>query len=126
MAEIKKRVALFNPKFPLNELNIIFKGKPELSAEELRSILIENQLEDVDPLQESIKLLMDKKGKLDFEKLVSYGKELGYPPLKKKDIEILKECLDVDKDGVVSSKDFSDILEFMNMAKKEEKSSKFP
>ena len=36
---------------------------------------------------------------------------LGYADLDKKDIEILNECLDYDKDGRISLKDLREIFE---------------
>lgn len=44
-------------------------------------------------------------------------KEMGYGELDKKDIEILKECLDIDHDGKISSKDLKEIFSYINKKK---------
>ena len=44
-------------------------------------------------------------------------KDLGYGELDKKDIEILKECLDIDHDGKISSKDLKEVFNFINKKK---------
>jgi len=35
---------------------------------------------------------------------------MGYGELDKKDVEILKECLDLDKDGKISEKDLQEVF----------------
>ena len=35
---------------------------------------------------------------------------LGYGELDKKDVEILKECLDIDKDGKITKKDLEEVF----------------
>ncbi len=43
--------------------------------------------------------------------------QLGYGDLDKKDKEILKECLDVDRDGRITEKDFKEIVNYINKKK---------
>ena len=67
----------------------------------------------IDPLDEAVKMLLDH-DTLDIKKLKKISHGLGYPELEKKDIEILNECLDIDRDGKITSKDFKAIFNYIS------------
>jgi len=118
-AEMKRRIQIINPNFPINELALFTGGKPEIMFKELYELLQDNEInEDLDPLNEAVGLLLDKEGNLDLEKLKNTSQALGYPTLEKKDLEILKECIDIDGDGKISKNDFNELFKFMNGRKK--------
>lgn len=57
-------------------------------------------------MKEALKFFCDETtGNLSFTNLQSILSGMGYGELDKKDAEILKECLDLDKDGKISEKD---------------------
>ena len=116
---MKRRIQIINPNFPINELALFTGGKPEIMFKELYELLQDNEInEDLDPLNEAVGLLLDKEGNLDLEKLKNTSQALGYPTLEKKDLEILKECIDIDGDGKISKNDFNELFKFMNGRKK--------
>ena len=118
-AEMKRRIQIINPTFPVNELALFTGGKPEIMFKELYELLQDNEItDDLDPLNEAVELLLDKEGNLDLDRLKTTSQALGYPPLEKKDLEILKECIDIDGDGKISKNDFSDLFKFMHQRKK--------
>ena len=89
-------------------------GKQEISAKALHEILKQNELGDFDPLTEAFRLISNSQtGEVDFNKLKSVFETLGYGNLEKKDIEILYECLDIDKDGKITINDFKELFDFL-------------
>ncbi|EGR31937.1 hypothetical protein IMG5_099650 [Ichthyophthirius multifiliis] len=71
------------------------------------SLISKNRRDGIDHSLTSFKHLKD---------LAPYG-IFGYGDLDKKDKEILKECLDVDKDGRITEKDFKEIIDYINKKK---------
>jgi len=121
-AELKKRIHIINPNFPMSELGTLTNNKTELKAKELYEMLKDNELENFDPLEEAFKLLdPEGKGELNIGRLKSLFKALGYGDIQKKDTEILIECLDVDKDGKITIDDFKEIFKFMEEKEREER-----
>lgn len=80
----------------------MFPGKGDISAKELTEFLKNNDINDFDPMAEAMEFFLDNNQNLNFNKLQNMMKEMGYGELDKKDIEILKECLDIDHDGKIS------------------------
>lgn len=118
-SELKKRIQIISPNFPVNELALFTGGKPEIMYKDLYELLQDNEITDeTDPLDEAVNLLLDNEGNLDVEKLKSVSQALGYPSLEKKDLEILNECLDIDGDGKINKSDFNELFRFMNQRKK--------
>lgn len=118
-SELKRRIQIISPNFPVNELALFTGGKPEIMYKELFELLQDNDINDeIDPLTEAISLLSDKEGNLDFDKLKSTSQALGYPTLEKKDLEILRDCLDIDGDGKINRNDFNELFKFMHKSKK--------
>lgn len=112
-AELKKRIQTINPDFPISELSLFTGGKNEISFKNLYELLQDNEIIDSDPLDEAIKMILDKNQNLDLEKLKLISSGLGYPPLENKDLEILKECLDADGDGNISRGDLDELMKFI-------------
>lgn len=119
LADFKQRMAIINPAFPINDLNTLFQGRSDVTSKDMHELLQENEmLEDFDPMQEAIAILTNAAtGEIDMEKVLSLMSQLGYGEFDKKDKEILKECLDVDKDGKVTDKDIKDVVTYINKKK---------
>lgn len=118
-SELKRRIQIISPNFPVNELALFTGGKPEIMYKDLYELLQENDINDeIDPLTEAVALLSDTEGNLDFEKLKTTSQALGYPTLEKKDLEILRDCIDIDGDGKINRNDFNELFKFMNQRKK--------
>ena len=117
--ELKRRIQIISPTFPVNELALFTGGKPEIMYKELYELLQDNEINDeIDPLNEAVGLLLDQEGNLDLEKLKTVSHSLGYPTLEKKDLEILTDCMDIDGDGKINRNDFNELFKFMNQRKK--------
>lgn len=112
-AELKKRIQIINPDFPISELSLFTGGKNEISFKGLFELLQDNEIIDGDPLDEAMKLILNKNQNLDLERLKSISVGLGYPPLENKDLDILKECLDADGDGNISRGDLDELMKFL-------------
>ena len=120
-AEFKRRIQIISPNFPVHELALFTGGKPEIMYKELFELLQDNEInDDVDPLNEAVGILMDKDGNLDLERLKNISQQLGYGGLEKKDLEILKECMDIDGDGKIGRNDFEELFKFMKERKNKE------
>lgn len=118
-SELKRRIQIINPNFPINELALFTGGKPEIMYKELYELLQDNEInDDLDPLDEAVGLLLDIEGNLDLEKFKGISQALGYPTLEKKDLEILKECMDIDGDGKINRSDFNELFKFIQQRKK--------
>ena len=114
LAELKKRMSVINPDLSEKDLLTLTNGKPEISAKSLYELLKQNELGEFDPLGEAFKLISDAQtGDIDFNKLKSIFKTLGYGELEKKDIEILYECLDLNKDEKITIEDFRELFDYL-------------
>lgn len=115
LLELKKRLPIINPNFPLSEISTLTNGKNEIKSQELFDLLKENDLGDYDPVAEAFKILDTKnKGEIDLERIVELFSVLGLGNIDKKDKEILMECLDIDKDGKISFEDFKNLFVYFN------------
>ncbi len=112
LAELKKKIPVINPNFPISEIPSLTNGKSEIKAKDLFELLKQNELEEFDPLQEAFNLLdPQKSGQVDINRLRQIFQCLGYGEIDKKDVEILNECLDVDKDGKITIADLREIFD---------------
>ncbi len=111
--ELKKKIAAVVPAFPQNEFQFFTGGKTEFEFEDLYNQLNENQLGDFDALKEGFKVLSSPEGQLDFEKLSNVSQKLGYGEVSHRDMKILLECMDLDKDGLISLEDFQGLVDYL-------------
>ena len=58
-------------------------------------------------------MISDSDQFMDFDKLKSLSNKVGYGDISKRDIKILLECLDMDRDGKVSIDDFTEMVNFI-------------
>ena len=114
ISELKKKLSVINPTITDKEINLLTFGKSEIRSKDLYDLLIQNELVDFDPLAEAFKLLDPTgTGSLDIERLRYVFKGLGYGDIEKKDIEILHECMDANKDGKITIEDFKILFDYL-------------
>ena len=112
MNELKKKIPIINPNFPESEIATLTHGKNEIKSTDLYEILKDNELDDFDPLYEAFQLLdPHKTGNVDIDKLKQIFICLGYGDINENDEKILRDCLDIDKDQVISFEDIKEIYE---------------
>jgi len=112
--ELKKRMGVINPNLTDKDIAILTNGKNEIKAKDLYDLLLQNELSDFDPLAEAFKLLdPNGSGQLDIDRLRQVFKGLGYGDIEKKDLEILNECMDVNKDGKITIEDFKELFDYL-------------
>ena len=63
-------------------------------------------------MEEAFQYFCDSDGNFDISKLNKMFKQLGYPKLSYKEIDIMKECLDVNKDKKITLQDLKEIFKF--------------
>eukprot|EP01017_Pseudomicrothorax_dubius_P043161 TRINITY_DN7138_c0_g1_i2.p1 TRINITY_DN7138_c0_g1~~TRINITY_DN7138_c0_g1_i2.p1 ORF type:complete len:172 (+),score=76.23 TRINITY_DN7138_c0_g1_i2:68-517(+) len=115
LMDLKKRMAIINPSFPIQEIAMLTNGKPEIRSEDLYEMLKQNELKDFDPLEEAFKLLDPQdSGSIDINRLKQVFSGLGYGDIDHAQEKILRECLDVDKDGKITLADFRAIFDYIN------------
>ncbi|KAL4494625.1 hypothetical protein ABPG72_004527 [Tetrahymena utriculariae] len=118
LQDLKYRISILNPSYPVNDLNTLFQGRQDITAKDMFELLKENEmLEDFDPVQEALNQFVSPSGEFDLEKVSTAMSQLGYGELDKKDKEILKECLDIDRDNKITDKDFKEVTSYINKKK---------
>lgn len=117
-AELKRRLLIMNPTFPDKDIGILTNNKNEIRAKDVYDLLKQNELSDYDPLAEAFKVLDPSgSGSIDIARLKKIFQELGYGDIDKKDLDILQECLDVDKDGKISLNDIRSMFDYLGRPK---------
>ena len=111
MSDLRDKLPYINPKFPLSEAGYLLQKKEELSAQELLNLL--EQCEDFgfDEALELFSILDTKReGKVSPDHLVGLMRALGFKNVAETDRNLVLECLDLDKDGVISLDDLRELL----------------
>ena len=115
VANLKKRLSVFYKNMPLKEYRFLMNNKPEMSLEDFKELLLENEVTDFDPIAEAFKVYdPERTGFIDSNILKSIFENLGFGDITDdgmslfykyhffSDLAILIEAGDVDGDGKVS------------------------
>ncbi|EAS07780.1 hypothetical protein TTHERM_00525120 (macronuclear) [Tetrahymena thermophila SB210] len=111
--EVKQRMNIINPDFPQEEIQFMFPPRKEVNSKELFELLRVNQIQK-DPLTEALKLFLDQNGELNKGKLNIMMKYLGYGQIDTKEMNILKDILDIDQDGKITQEDLKEVFSGCN------------
>ena len=122
LAQLKKKLGTLFPEIHSKDFKFLFHNRKDVSVNELTELLLENDLNQFDPLLEAYKAY-DPRGvgyisKENIEKVFS---SLGFPPLSDTDLDVLLSVADTDNDGKVGFDDFRAILENKGLPSKDDK-----
>lgn len=112
-SNLRKRLGVFYKNMPAKDYRFLMNNKPELTLEDLKELLLDNEVTNFDPVAEAFKVYdPDGTGFVDTDVLRSMFENLGFGEVTDDDLMILIETGDVDKDGKISLSDFRGMLDF--------------
>ena len=104
---LKKRLTAFFPDLTTKDYKYLLSNKKEITIEELRNLLHDNEVKDFDPVAEAFKVYdPDNKGFISKDKLRDVFATYGYENLSMEEIGLITKAADVDGDGIISLSDF--------------------
>ena len=106
--QLSEKIRKIDVHADLDELQNLFEGRKDITSEELYHLFSDHK--QMDPMQQSY-AIFDEDGYFSETKLRKLMNEMGFEPLRPKDMDIMKECFDHDGDRRVSRKDFETVLE---------------
>lgn len=106
--QLSERIRRIDPHADLDELQNLFEGRRDITSEELYHLFSNGK--QLDPMQQAY-AIFDEDGYLSEARLRKLMAEMGFEPLRPKDMDIMMECFDNDGDRRVSRKDFEAVLE---------------
>lgn len=113
LSALRKRLGVFYKNMPAKEYRFLMNNKNEMTYDELRDLLIDNEVKNFDPVAEAFKVYdPEGSGYVDTEVLRVIFESLGFGEITDDDLAILVETGDVDGDGRISLTDFRHMLEF--------------
>mmetsp|Transcript_75686 Transcript_75686/g.152079 ORF Transcript_75686/g.152079 Transcript_75686/m.152079 type:complete len:206 (-) Transcript_75686:133-750(-) len=112
-ANLRKRLGVFYKDMPARDLRFLMNNKPELTEQDLRELLADNEVVNFDPVAEAFKCYdPHSTGYVDLETLRAMFTNLGFGEVTDDDLQILVETGDSDGDGRISLADFRNMLTF--------------
>ncbi|KAG5190981.1 hypothetical protein JKP88DRAFT_256894 [Tribonema minus] len=110
---IRKRMGAFYKNMNPREYKFLMNNKSEMTLNDLRELLVDNEVTDFDPVAEAFKAYdPDGTGYVDVEVLRTIFSNLGFGDINNDDLAILVEAADVDGDGQISLNDFRRMTDF--------------
>eukprot|EP00386_Alphamonas_edax_P005925 GDKI01019310.1.p1 GENE.GDKI01019310.1~~GDKI01019310.1.p1 ORF type:complete len:182 (-),score=55.08 GDKI01019310.1:35-529(-) len=111
--DIKKKLSVFYKNLSLKEVKFLLNNQPEITFEELHSLLRDNQLTNFDPVKEAFKVYdPHDTGFVDMGVVRDFFRNLGYGDISEEDAKILLQTADADKDGRIGLEDFRMMVPF--------------
>ena len=107
---LKKRIAVVNPNVSEKDIANITNSQNQITDENYQQLCEELDLEGHDPIAGAFKFLDDGTGAVNFNVVNKFLESFNHEKLEEKDIEILHEFLDIDKDGRLTLEDFRRIF----------------
>uniref|UniRef100_A0A7S2C3J7 Calmodulin n=1 Tax=Florenciella parvula TaxID=236787 RepID=A0A7S2C3J7_9STRA len=113
MTNLRKRLGVFYKNMPAKDYRFLMNNKPELTLQDLRELLLDNEVTNFDPVAEAFKVYdPEGTGFVDHKVLRDMFQNLGFGEVTDEDLQILVETGDVDQDGKISLSDFRNMLDF--------------
>ena len=111
LADLKNRLGAFYKNVPLREYKFLMNNQSELTLDDLRSLLENNEIKNFDPVAEAFQVYDPQEtGYVDTNVLKGIFEKLGFGTITKEDIQILVDTADIDKDGKISLEDFRNMI----------------
>jgi Ca2+-binding EF-hand superfamily protein len=107
---LSDRIRKIDPHADLDELQNLFEGRRDITAEELFHLFNDQRQVQLEPMKQSY-AIFDEDGYLSETKLRKLMDDMGFEPLRPKDMAIMMESFDNDGDRRVSRKDFETVIE---------------
>ena len=96
----------------MREYKFLMNNQSELTLDDLRALLENNEIKNFDPVAEAFKVYDPQDtGYVDTQVLKGIFEKLGFGTITKEDIQILVDTADIDKDGKVSLEDFRAMID---------------
>ena len=112
-AQLKKRLGVFYKDMPNKEYKFLMNDQSELTLDDLRELLLDNEVKNFDPVAEAFKVYdPEGTGFIDTSVLKAIFENLGFGEISEDDLAVLTETGDVDGDGRISLMDFRKMLDF--------------
>ena len=110
---LKSRLGAFYQNMPMKEYKFLMNNETEMTLDDLRELLKDNEITNFDPLAEAFKAYdPHDTGYVDTDVLRSVFQNLGFGEITDEDLQILVETGDVDGDGKISLEDFRGMIDF--------------
>merc|ERR1712224_586688 len=111
MGQLKKRLGVFYKDMPTKEYKFLMNDQSELTLDDLRELLLDNEVKNFDPVAEAFKVYdPEGTGFVDTSVLKAIFENLGFGEISEDDLAVLTETGDVD--GGISLMDFRKMLDF--------------
>merc|ERR1711988_1637331 len=104
-ADLKTRCSIFYKTMTPKDYKLLVGDSGEITLKQLTKLLVQNELEDYDPVKEAFKVY-------DPEILRNIFQSLDYGEITDEDLQVLIQAADVDGDGKISLEDFRGMLKF--------------
>lgn len=112
LATLKKRLGLMFPDMSAKDYRFLMNNKKEMSLEDLRELLLDNEIAQFDPVAEAFKAFDPAGGGAISEDLLRQAFiSFGLGELSDEELDILKRSADLDGDAKITLDDFRDLLE---------------
>lgn len=111
MKNLRSRLSVFYREMAPSEYRFLMGGRAEMSEEDLRGLLADNEVTDFDPVAEAFSAYdPEARGHVDPEALREIFQGLGFGHITDQDLRVLVETADRDGDGRITLADFRALL----------------
>ena len=91
IATLKKRLGVLFPEMTAKEFRFLMNNKKEITLEDLKELLVDNELNNFDPVADAFRVFdTDGKGVINEDKLRQAFVSLGFGELSDEELDILK------------------------------------
>ncbi|CAM9126561.1 unnamed protein product, partial [Choristocarpus tenellus] len=107
---LRKRLGALFPNMNAKEYRFLMNNKQEMTLDDLREVLLDNEVTNFDPVAEAFQAFdPEGTGYMDREVVRTVFQKVGYGMITDEDLDTLVEAADGDSDGRVGLEDFRQI-----------------